>query len=106
MKHTPGPWTLGAGYKIPRNHAVCSGPQIIAKVIGFGYPVGEGWDERSEANARLIAAAPELYKIAVMVVNAISEGQTFPGIDPDDPEAEIELWYEARQAIAKATGND
>lgn len=50
-KHTPGPWKV-----IPITKAIFnveSGGQCLATVDGFGR-------EDSEANARLIAAAPEL----------------------------------------------
>ena len=36
--------------------------QILARVIGFGYPTGKGKHPESDANANLIAAAPELYE--------------------------------------------
>lgn len=47
-------YALGAGYKIPRNHAICDGPLIIARVPGGGYPTGEGWAPESEAMAQRI----------------------------------------------------
>jgi len=33
---------------------------VLAEVVGFGYPGGRGWSERSAANARLMAVAPEM----------------------------------------------
>jgi len=33
---------------------------VLAEVVGFGYPSGKGWSERSEANARLMALSPEM----------------------------------------------
>lgn len=86
IAHTPGPWEYDAK---KRNHS--------------GYPIyihGEDWerlaavsghlngDEESFANARLIAAAPELLEAATEFLNK----QTF-----DTDEA-------LRMAIAKATG--
>lgn len=60
-KHTPGPWHLWSnGDDCARDHAICSGPIVIAKVYGLGYPVGKGWSEQSAADARLIAKAPEM----------------------------------------------
>lgn len=58
--HTAGPWTLGATSSTARDHAIIAGSMVIARVNGFGYPVGEGWSPESAANARLISAAPEL----------------------------------------------
>lgn len=61
-KHTPGPWHVGTnGDNCARDHAICDGPMVIAKVYGTGYPFGRGASPQSTANARLIAAAPELY---------------------------------------------
>jgi glycine/D-amino acid oxidase-like deaminating enzyme len=55
MKHTPGPWTLEYDYSLVMpakdgNHIVTAGP------IG----PDESSREEKRANARLIAAAPEL----------------------------------------------
>ncbi len=56
--HTPGPWQLGKnGDQCARNHAICSGPVVIAKVYGRGYPAGEGWSPESEADAAFIVRA-------------------------------------------------
>jgi len=58
-KHTPGPWSvecLGEEYFLNTNHLYGVGSQVgtrrVAKVEGLG--------DESEANARLIAAAPDL----------------------------------------------
>lgn len=50
-------YTLGQGYKTARNHAICDGPLIVAKVISLGYPIGEGWSPDSEDHARKICSA-------------------------------------------------
>lgn len=47
-------YTLGTGYKIARNHAICNGPFIVAVVPGAGYPIGEGWAPETEAKAQRI----------------------------------------------------
>jgi len=64
MSHTPGPWathkTEGNGGNIPDRLEIV-GPEegrkrsLIASIYGFKLPEGQ-------ANARLIAAAPELYE--------------------------------------------
>lgn len=58
---TPGPWhrctnndTCG------ENLAIGNGSQVLSKVYGFGYPIGKGYHPQSDANAALIAAAPDL----------------------------------------------
>lgn len=49
-KHTPGPWHYTAGHYVPDVYAVVEGDRRKS-VIG---------EDMTEANARLIAAAPEL----------------------------------------------
>lgn len=83
MKHTPGPWRTNGCY-ISSNYGE----------VGHAYWVSSMPDGMSEANARLIAAAPELLE----ALQAIIDG---PGLDcvPDnDVQALIS------SAIAKATG--
>ena len=55
--HTAGLLTLSKnGDACAKNHALCAGPIVIAKVYGAGHPRGVGWSPRSEANARRLAA--------------------------------------------------
>jgi hypothetical protein len=102
-KHTPGPWIYSGpassevyGY---RGHYQDT-PQTVAKVSGY-------WDGEAEANARLIAAAPELLEALRGLLkcceaqpewsdltNRVDDaGQPFPSA----------TWIAARRAIAKAT---
>lgn len=85
-KHTPGPWTiLGADYAegahvsiVPPNAAQ------VASVKKF-----DNW----QANARLIAAAPDLLAACIGALQSADEmGIECPGAD------------DLRAAIAKATG--
>lgn len=77
-KHTPGPWHVANGVQIR------SARDQIAKV--WSMRNGEG-----NANARLIAAAPELLaSLQVLVENG--------GIGPES------MFDDAREAIFKATG--
>lgn len=90
-KHTPGPWTTEKnehGYWVgatnPTNKPVCD---VHLFCIDNREPQVFSHDE-TLANARLIAAAPEMLEALQGVV----------GRSPDD-------WYEKVQAaIAKATG--
>lgn len=86
--HTAGPWTLGATSSTARDHAIIAGSMVIARVNGFGYPVGEGWSPESAANARLISAAPDLLA-ALKAVVALSDRKH-------------DAWDAAHAAIAKA----
>ena len=89
-KHTPGPWTV-TGW--------CAGDSV-------GWSVGLGADQRisvhaeseeSGANARLIAAAPDLLEaLKVMVASA------FP--HPVEHPAMTAAWKVAEAAIEKAEG--
>ena len=62
MKHTEGPWTTAR---------VGNAVVVSSKVLGliarlpFRIPHDPFQDELQEANARLIAAAPDLYDIAL-----------------------------------------
>lgn len=68
-KHTPGPWHLGKnGDDCAKNHAICAGSSVIAKVYGRGYPVCSGWSEQSQADANVIVVAPELLAALKTVV--------------------------------------
>ena len=87
-KHTPGPWRFVNGRQI------CSEKCTIAKA--WMMRNGEG-----VANARLIAAAPELLDSLIEVLDAAVDWlDDSTGHKPDGIE-----WYEnAKAAIAKATG--
>lgn len=64
MSHTPGPWETreiaGNGANIPARMEIVApegegAKKLIANIYGFSLPTGR-------ANARLIAAAPEMYE--------------------------------------------
>ena len=82
MKPTPGPWHVANGVQIRGER------EQIAKV--WMMRGGEG-----NANARLIAAAPELLEALAEVVNA-ADGESWSQLGPS--------LSKARAAIAKATG--
>lgn len=85
IKPTPGPWRIAAnGVQIyaDGDRAVCLVQQKIDKAV-------------EDANARLIAAAPDL-------LEALEEIALHPG-----PNADEAAWWRvdrAREAIAKASG--
>jgi len=58
IQHTPGPWTLEKEH-LP---IVVNGANGYTVAHGCGNPASQYWERNSEAaaNARLIAAAPEL----------------------------------------------
>ena len=98
--HTPGPWTMGV---MEEDGPWCVGNSecvALAKMTGAPGP-------HHEANARLIAAAPELLEALEKI--ASEESTTW---DEDlmehvpVPMDEEEMAEIARNAIAKATGKD
>ncbi|WP_313033720.1 hypothetical protein [Stenotrophomonas acidaminiphila] len=105
-KHTPGPWNVGAtDAETAEIDVVSEGRPYICLVLPGAV------DGRTEANARLIAAAPDSHEANVMFVKAMDR---FCGIKPDWdddciydelPSSELALaYFAARAAIAKATG--
>lgn len=97
-KHTPGPWGIGDSDLPVSQLAVMSRANTgrkhstIARVVNpdfVGMTPFEG-----EANARLIAAAPELLA-ALQEIVAAADGEGWDQIDAD--------FSKARAAIAKAT---
>ena len=96
MSHTPGPWRVNES-KISGKENISDlteivGPQrngsqrLIAKMYGCALPEGQ-------ANARLIAAAPELYEALVDLIGFLFHGKK-------DSQAILR----ATAALAKARG--
>ena len=84
MQHTPAPWTLdpcASGWML-----ISNGQDITAKPF-----------DARDADARLIAAAPDLLAALQMVNRIWSHDQT-ANLAPDSPAAIV------RAAIARATG--
>ena len=108
LQHTPGPWIISADpmhfYSLTtviggkESHQKNGPPQqMIVQVGGFAE-----WQE-AEANARLIAAAPDLLEAAQRFVEVMDES-----FDHPDTASEIDKLNKvadaARAAIAKAAG--
>lgn len=88
MSHTPGPWFIATGW-IGAGH-LRNDPRVIARVDGF--PYGD-----TEANAFLIAAAPELLDALTSLLDATPTSC-------DDSRLN-EAQRQAEAAIRKAQGN-
>ena len=97
MKHTPGPWdfyALLSGSENHKGYRITTGESKwlpIATVIPMDSDGLEG-----SANARLIAAAPDL-------LSALGTMLTEFGMDED--KWNKPTFDQARRAVAKATGN-
>lgn len=103
-KHTPGPWEI-QGPKIQEDFGdqtywaiSTSKPEIKSgtyKMPGFYYPHSVQTTEESEANAKLISAAPELLENLTRIIDRIEEN----GMQANFPSA----YERAQAAIKKAT---
>ncbi len=106
MEHTPGPWEVDGPWQVETDASRLFGEERrtdwrVHGVIGKpGRTIAEvgGWKDRpnAEADARLIAAAPELLEAC---------RELFEGCSPDGVVYEASM-EKAEAAIAKATGND
>ncbi|PXX60719.1 hypothetical protein SAMN05660489_04356 [Pseudomonas sp. LAMO17WK12:I10] len=100
-KHTPGPWiarkTGGQGWVGQRGWAIDFN-EDQEQVVDFVY---------EEADAKLIAAAPDLLAAAQKTVDAwakfIDSFSYVPGIGDRAEDMEFKEFRELRAAIAKAT---
>lgn len=98
--HTPGPWSASNGALIRVVKSDRGRPTVICGVHKQGRFGGKTDGGCPVANARLIAAAPDLYEACKAFMRAQSA--------PRDNDTEIALWDEAivaiEAAIAKAEG--
>lgn len=94
MTHTPGPWHHG----VSNPTTVWSGTQIASDVVAYcahnEFAIGE-----QAANARLIAAAPEM----LAALKAVEEWWLETGMK--DALGAPYAIFAARAAVAKATGS-
>lgn len=92
-KHTPGPWKLEVGDHSHRYSLVTDEDD---RTIHYKYGSGTAYDaEKDEANARLIAASPEILGALTEIVASFGK---------PIPHSESAPIQRARAAIAKATG--
>lgn len=100
MKHTPGPWNVTGWENVTVNAA--NGSTIVT-TPGGGNATGDGITlVEIQANARLIATAPEMLE-ALKVLSANRELGEYESQKQGLPRM-IEANDLARQAIAKAEG--
>lgn len=104
MKHTPGPWKANGpspgnikGFDDGGDYAIISGG-IIAEAF---HRIDDNTFVDAEANARLIAAAPELLATLKFALAEISDMTTDAFSKGADKEARDRM----KQAIAKAEGD-
>lgn len=92
VKHTPGPWHVGKDFEagIGRGFFVAGGKFVRANMVGP--------NDAQEANARLIAAAPDLLALVKLVNGSFGGGLTVTFSERDVAEFAA--------AIAKAEGRE
>lgn len=106
IKHTPGPW---AHYDDSRDrktnrHEIAAMGKTVCHIY-------HSVPEQDAANARLIAAAPDLLAVAQFFLRGIEGGHIkcaqYIDFDPDAETLDIKSPADRlREAIAKAMGND
>jgi len=100
-EHTPGPWKVEPQLdgEIPISGHSWGSYLEIADIHLGGF---EQVDSEAEANARLIAAAPELLE----AIKAYEKEHHFNAIQgkPHSSSKEASAWVRVRAAIAKAEG--
>lgn len=99
-KHTPGPWMVDTNF---RGEQFVQAGNTEYGIQPFGscsccgeYIHGDNQEER-EANARLIAAAPELFEALKVFLEYNDQGGPL-SFNTDA------MWVKARTAVAKAEG--
>lgn len=94
-QHTPGPWKVTGGETSFYPMAVRS---EVSQICEF-----HTWDVQKEANARLIAAAPDLLEALKAAQNWLREYHL--SMDSPIDDGLFDLDDTIQQAIAKAEGN-
>lgn len=104
--HTPGPWTINAVYRtlVDAPSGICGGSRLICSTE-VGNKNGDAYDYQIEmqnnANARLIAAAPELLEALQYAEQCL----TMTECTGEKPLGNGHALDRVRAAIAKATGS-
>jgi hypothetical protein len=98
--HTPGPWTVPHSDS-PYWHQARKGEQPIPVSSEVGVIADVRWQRRDhEANARLIAAAPDLLAALKEMYALYADHAQY---DDSEEQHEVKAIGQAREAIAKAT---
>jgi hypothetical protein len=114
QKHTPGPWQYSADNHAQRHffEVLDRNGFCIYRAEVYAHERREGNDketiaelDRAEANARLVAAAPNLLEALVAILDAGKIAGVF-GPCEEAGKLPAALYREGRAAITKATGQD
>lgn len=100
-KHTPGPWVVGRALQHNARAVIGDGDSVVAILPGE-------WNDCTyvEADALLIAAAPELLEAlqALLSADVYADNEGLISIERPDTESGERAVAIAHAAIAKATG--
>ena len=96
MKHTPGPWKVKGRQIWGKNEKYLD---VLADIPKWDKP----YTEIAEANAHLIASAPELYKITSTLANLTPDNWNKEDIGEHLDMLKIDIRL-AQQAINKVEG--
>lgn len=104
--HTPGPWEVfGASGIFPKRYPGIDSKSLSIVVFGANEESDQGIQgktlEEAQANARLIAAAPDLLEALKLVNLHFQRNHSSGNFQGDD---EHETWTAVRAAIAKTEG--
>ena len=104
IKHTPAPWRVSSESPriIKKDYRAIGSDAgfLIASTMGHDNSGFYASEQEADANARLIAAAPELLEALEMCTKAMAS--VLPDFNPCDQAA----YDKARAAIAKAKGEE
>ncbi len=114
MTHTPGPWRVGTYGTtvmtgrplVQANDTICSLYTPIHSGVGLLVLQPDVRIEQFDANARLIAAAPDLLQAAKCALADLEGLIADADIDPTGDEPAALTIRELKAAIAKAEGAD
>jgi hypothetical protein len=94
LQHTPGPWKeceRGDYSDFDKQSQIIIGDEMRICAV-------HSYDIEGEANARLIAAAPEMLEALIMVKKYGHSGYV------EGSKTDIEFWFKIDKTIEKATG--
>jgi hypothetical protein len=96
-KFTPGPWVYGDASENGQYIWDPKGERIVAEA----YP---DWDQDFEANAHLIAAAPEMYALLLKNLNEWKQYDMANDDNGATGKARIKLMKDIQKLLVKARG--
>jgi hypothetical protein len=94
-KHTPAPWSFYPKYEGEHSVAIVKDMLAVAEIIGSEGSEGQISKQTALANAKLIAAAPELLEALTEFLNDHTKGYRNPPL--------TKVHQKAKAAIKKAT---